>query len=160
MLFTLNLSQPRFTNEPCRRLWALLGRCRNSRSRGGFLRSLGGNLLHGLLCSLHRRFLGSLIGGGWLLGLGRLLRLRPFRRPPLLQCSDDCGLASGAELPLRLGNLRRDRRRRRRLLLSFRPPFPLRFGNPGTASGAHLPPFAFWNLRRSGGRRGSEIGRA
>src|ERR1035437_6034916 len=68
MLFTLNLSQPRFTNEPCRRLWALRGRCRNSRrSRGGFLRSLGSNLLRGLPGSLHRRFL----RGGWLSGLGR-----------------------------------------------------------------------------------------
>src|ERR1035437_5574043 len=65
-------------------LAALLGRCRNSRSRGGFLRSLGGNLLHGLPCSLHRRFLGNgFLGGGWLLGLGRLLRCRPFRRPTL-----------------------------------------------------------------------------
>ena len=73
MLFTLNLSQPRFTNEPCRRLWALRGRCRNSRrSRGGFLRSLGSNLLRGLPGSLHRRFLRSgFLGGGWLSGLGR-----------------------------------------------------------------------------------------
>src|ERR1035437_9674724 len=102
MLFTLNLSQPRFTNEPCRRLWALRGCHWDSRSRGGFLRSLGGNLLRGLPCSLHRRFLRSgFLGGGWLSGLGRRSSFGSDPGPTSLGGFYDGLFASGAELPLR-----------------------------------------------------------
>src|ERR1039458_2596731 len=109
MLFTLNLSQPRFTNEPCRRLWALRGRCRNSRrSRGGFLRSLGSNLLRGLPGSLHRRFLRyGFLGGGCLLGLGRRGSFGFHPGPPFAGGLGNGLFASGAELPLRRKKERR-----------------------------------------------------
>src|ERR1019366_7235405 len=140
MLFTLNRSQPRFTNEPCRRLWALRGRCRNSRrSRGGFLRSLGSNLLRGLPGSLHRRFLRSgFLGGGCLLGLGRRGSFGSDPGPTSLGGVGNGLLASGAQLPLRLGNLRRDRRWRLRFLLGLSPPFPLGVTHAFAGGGTHL----------------------
>src|ERR1017187_2451124 len=109
MLFTLNLSQPRFTNEPCRRLAVLGGRRRNSRrSRGGFLWSLRGSLLRGLLGSLHRRFLRSgFLDGGCLLGVGRRGSFGSHPGPTSLGGVGNGLFASGAELPLRRKKERR-----------------------------------------------------
>src|ERR1017187_6191027 len=76
------------------------------------------------------------------------------RRPALLCGFYDCGLASGTELPLRLGNLRTDRRRLR-LLLGLSPPFPLGITHAFPGGGTHLPPFACWSFRRCGGLRGT-----
>jgi hypothetical protein len=63
-----------------------------------------------------------------------------------------CCLASGAELPLRFGSLRRDRRWS---LRGLSPPFPLCVTDALPGGGTHLPPFAFWTSRRGGGRRGT-----
>src|ERR1035437_4128171 len=151
MLFTLNLSQPRFTNEPCRRFVSATRSLPEQEVRR--LSAVAWRQPSSRLpLSIYRRFLrsgslGSLLGGGWLLSLGRLLRCRPFRRPTLLQCGDDCGLASGAQPPLRPG---RDRRRRLSLLLGFSPSFPLCITDALPGGGTHLSPFAFWNFRRSG----------
>src|ERR1035437_7350936 len=156
MLFTLNLSQPRFTNEPCRRFVSATRSLPEQEVRR--LSAVAWRQPSSRLpLSIYRRFLrsgslGSLLGGGWLLSLGRLLRCRPFRRPTLLQCGDDCGLASGAQPPLRPG---RDRRRRLSLLLGFSPSFPLCITDALPGGGTHLPPFAFWEFRRGGGRAGT-----
>ena len=42
-----------------------------------------------------------------------------------------------------------------RLLLGFSPPFPLGVTDALPGGGTHLAPFAFWNFRCGGGRRGS-----
>lgn len=64
---------------------ALLRRSRIGGVAAAFFRSLGGTLLRGLPWGLHRRFLGSsflgsLFGGGWLLGLGSF---GPHPGPPI-----------------------------------------------------------------------------
>src|ERR1035437_4017584 len=82
---------------------------------------------------------------GW-----RLRFLRGMEsRPALLGSLGNGLLASGAELPLRFGNLRRDRRR---FFLGFSPPFPLGVTDALPGGGTHAP-LAFWNFRRGGGRR-------
>src|SRR5450759_570265 len=75
-------------------------------------------------------------------------------RPALLGGFRDGLFASGAELSLRFGSLRHDRRRRHRLLLGFSPPFPLGVTDALPGGGTHAP-LAFWSFRRGGGLRGS-----
>src|SRR5450759_4432875 len=74
-------------------------------------------------------------------------------RPALLGGFRDGLFASGAELSLRFGSLRHDRRRRHRLLLGFSPPFPLGVTDALPGGGTHAP-LAFWTFWRGGGRRG------
>src|ERR1035438_1307821 len=154
----LNLSQPRCATGDCAADLARLGgRCWNSRrSRGGFLRSLDSRLLRGLPRSLHWRFLGSrFLCGGCLLGLGRRGSFGSDPGPTSLGGVGNGLLASGAELPLRLGSVRRDRRRRPRRLLRRCPSLSLCFANGLPASGAHLPAPALRSLRCGGGLRGT-----
>src|ERR1035437_6728409 len=67
----------------------------------------------------------SFLGGGCLLGLGRRGSFGFHPCPPFAGGLGNGLPASGAELSLRFGSLRRDRRRRRRLLLGFGPPLAL-----------------------------------